>query len=103
MPEITAFYGIGFRDLMDMPECMLLAYAEQLPRLQAEQLRHASLAAAFPHMTKRGGQDWMRSLTKAAQRVIADTSLFRWNGQPISVRGIRRRFAQAFGQGFSDE
>lgn len=84
-----------------MPECLLFAYVEQLPRLQAEQARQASMIAAFPHMTKQGARDWMTALSKAAVRAIREG--FTWNGQQVSTRGLKARLAQAFGGGFSAE
>lgn len=87
-----------------MPECLLFAYAEHLPRLRAERLREAAMASAFPHMGKDGARDWLASVNKAARRIShAADSLFSLNGRPISVAGLRRRFAQAFGRGFQDE
>lgn len=87
-----------------MPECVLEAYAEHLPRLQAQQLRDLSFVAAFPHMGKSGAQNWLQGLRKAMRRVSsAADSLFSFNGQPITVSGLRKRLGSALGGGFADE
>lgn len=87
-----------------MPECLLFAYAEQKPRLEALRLRDMSMVAAYPHMTKQGAQGWIRALTRAAQRTAqAAATAFTLNGQPISTGRLRRRFAQVFGTGFTDD
>lgn len=86
-----------------MPECLLFAYADQKPRLEALRLRDQSMAAAFPHMTKLGAENWLSGLRRAAQRIShAADSLFTLNGAPISVRGLRDRFSKAFGAGYSE-
>lgn len=87
-----------------MPECLLWAYTEQLPRLQAEKVRDASFAAAFPHMGKQGSRDWLASLTRIIQRVRRDAQQgFTFNGQPVSVSNLRRRLRGVMGGGFADE
>ncbi len=87
-----------------MPECLLWAYAEHLPRLQAERLRDASFVAAFPHMGKQGSRDWLSSLTRIIQRVRRDAHQgFSFNGTPVSVSNLRRRLRAAMGGGFTDE
>ena len=83
-----------------MPECLLFAYVDEMPRIRAEQLRELSFAAAWAHMTKQGAKDWMDSLQKAMQRVV--TEGISWNGKPVSMRGLRSRLASALGSGFSD-
>lgn len=86
-----------------MPECLLWAYADQMPRLEAQRLRDQSMVAAFPHMTKMGAQNWLEGLRKAARRVShAADSLFTMNGKPVTVRGLRDRLGKALGGGFSD-
>lgn len=87
-----------------MPECLLFAYAEQKQRIEAGRLRDLSMVAAFPHMTKSGARSWLDGLRKAGRQMShAADSLFMFNGQAISVRGLRDRLGRALGRGFSSE
>ncbi len=82
-----------------MPECLLWAYVDRLPRLQAERLREQSFVSAFPHMGKQGARDWLAALAKTAAAVVKDG--FTWNGREVSAKGLRARLSNALGGGFS--
>ena len=85
-----------------MPECLLFAYADQRPRLEALKLRDLTMVAAYPHMGKLGAQSWLDALRRASRRLShAADALFSLNGAPITVRGLRDRLGKALGSGFS--
>lgn len=85
-----------------MPECLLFAYADQMPRLQAEQARDAAMVAVFPHMTKHSAREWLAGLSRVIARAAESVTGVTWNGSPISMDGLRRRMRQAFGGGYSE-
>lgn len=87
-----------------MPECLLFAYADNMPRIRAERLRDAAQSALYPHLTKQGAKDWLRSINSMAQRVVSTaTQGITFNGRPVTLKGLRRRLSQAMGGGFSDD
>jgi hypothetical protein len=55
-------------------------------------------------MTKQGARDWIDGLTKVIARAAqAVEEGFTWNGRAVSVKGLRRRMAEALGGGFVAE
>lgn len=84
----------------------MLAYAEAMPRVDAQRMLDAAQAAAFPHRTKDNAASWLRDLGRviqAARQTVSDAAEFRWNGRPVSLGGLKRRMARAFGRGFSED
>ena len=79
-------------------------YVDELDGLLAEQQRAASLAAAYPHMTRQGARDYWRSLTQAVQataRQADRATLFSWNGAPVSIKGLRQKLGEVIGGGLA--
>lgn len=85
-----------------MPECLLWAYAEQKPRLEAEQARNAAMVAMFPNLKVQDRRDWLAALARTIARVTAEATGVTWNGAAISVSGLRRRLSRALAGGYSE-
>lgn len=91
-----------------MTECLVLRYAEELPRLQAEQVLNAGQAALYPVLAQYGkGRGWWESWSKRARRTargVADSQIgqFFFNDVPVSIRQLKRKLADHLGGGFSE-
>lgn len=92
-PTLTFWYGIGYNELMEMPNWALRLYAEALPGLLAEYQALHLTASAYPYMTKEGqrgvqrrlrqnirerGEDRRRKLTRTALRARMKSLGFGW-------------------------
>lgn len=91
-----------------MPECLLLAYHDNLDRLRAERSIDAAQAASVPHLTREGHASWYRAAQKRTRRRIVSSgpaspegtttgALFTVNGQPVDKHGLARWLAVTFG------
>lgn len=83
---------------LDMPEALLMSYAEQMPKMRALWVMDAAQAALFGQLakTKSGGGRWWREWSKRARgsTVISKTE--------SSVREFRSWARAMFGSGYSD-
>lgn len=88
-----------------MPECLLLAYHDNLDRLRAERSLDAAQAASVPHLSKDGHKGWYRSISRrTARRAVARSviggpgaPLFTVNGQGVDKAGLARWMSVTFG------
>lgn len=81
-----------------MPECLLMAYAEEMPRIRALNVLDAAQAALYGQLvkTKRGGQKWWSEWTRRAQG-----SVRRASGNQ-NVRDVKAWLRSVLGGGFSE-
>lgn len=90
-----------------MPECVLQAYFEQLPRLRAERALEAAGVGALPWIKERDQQRWYDAqrarLNPEPMPSKADAALlpFTFNGIPMGKAALKARVAQVLGAGFS--
>lgn len=88
-----------------MPECVLDAYFEQMPRLRAERIIDAARAAAGPYQ-KQGWWDALRDQAYGAVRQATAAAgagaRLAFNGVPVGVRELKSRLNQALGGGYSE-
>lgn len=88
-----------------MPECLLLAYHDNLDRLRAERSLDAAQAASVPHLSKEGHKSWYRETQRRTTRSLvapsggaaAGHAVFTVNGQAVDKAGLARWLAQTFG------
>jgi hypothetical protein len=92
-----------------MPECLMLAYAEEMPRLKARrQLDAADVAIVTRVATQsqegsKSFQQWVSATTREARRVIRDAGVVTLNGLAVSFDGLARGLGWAFGGGVDRE
>lgn len=83
----------------------MLAYLDEIPRLQAGQQLMAAEVALYPHLTKASARDWRRAKLAAAMRPVRRGSGrapgLSLNGQPITMPALKQQLALAFGGAFS--
>lgn len=89
-----------------MPECLLLAYHQNLDRLRAEQAYDHVQAALVPHLAKDGRASYFRQLKRRMARTGAGLpesvttpapNIFTINGTPANKDTLRRWLATTFG------
>lgn len=89
-----------------MPECVLQAYLDQIPRLRAERMMAAAEAASVPYFEKGAHREWWQRQGQAATAESAPVpggqrTPFTFNGRPMQLGGLKRELATALGGGFS--
>jgi hypothetical protein len=91
-----------------MPECLMLAYSEQVPRLQARrQLDAADVAlharmATSSHAGSESWQQWFAAMTRQAQHIVRD-DVITLNGVVVGVERLARGLRRVFGGGVDRE
>ena len=63
-PALSFWYGLSFWEMVSMPNLVLKAYVEALPRLQAEMQLLMLGPAMAPHMTKGGRSSFVSRLRR---------------------------------------
>jgi hypothetical protein len=100
---MSAVYHLSAAQLLEMPECLLLRYAEEMPRIRALWVLDASEAAAFPHMGK-AARAWRREWTQRARGALRRAqALFVVNGQPVTGAGLKAWAGRMLGRGFESD
>lgn len=90
-----------------MPECVLQAYLDQIPRLRAERMMAAAEAASVPYFEKGAHREWWQRQGQAATaesapaRAAGSGTLFTWNGAPMGLPALKGKLAGVLGGGFS--
>lgn len=87
-----------------MPECVLQAYLDQMPRLRAERALEAAGIGALPWMKQGAAQRWYDAqqarLTLVEATATPGRTSFTWNGKPmLGVRHLKEQMGQALGAG----
>lgn len=88
-----------------MPECLLLAYHDNVDRLRTERLLDAAQAASVPHLAEQGRKSWYRQAEKRLARSLGESArapgggpaLFTVNGKAVNRHGLAAWLAQQFG------
>jgi hypothetical protein len=88
-----------------MPECLLMAYYDNLDRLRTERQLDAAQAASVPHLSEQGRTSWYRQAEKRTTRTLGPAAsgpaggpaLFTVNGKAVNRHGLARWLAQQFG------
>lgn len=66
-PRLTRFYGISPSEIARTPRVILELYAEQIPRLQAQEQLMAVQAACMPHATEQAARRVHKMLARMAE------------------------------------
>jgi hypothetical protein len=88
-----------------MPECVLSAYLDQIPRLRAERALDAAQVNALPWMKDGDRQAWYEAQHGRMGLVEPEASdvwmPFTWNGQRVGKEVLKSKVAGALGSGLS--
>ena len=80
-PRLTRFYGISPAELAELPRAITAIYIDAMPKLEAEELADAIIAADHPHMDEESRASLNRRLSyllpqmappKATEKDLAD-------------------------------
>lgn len=91
-----------------MPECLMLAYADEVPRLQARRQLDAADVALHARMattSKEGSESfraWFSAMTRQAQHIIRE-QLLTLNGVSVGFDALARGLRRTFGGGVDRE
>lgn len=93
-----------------MPECLLLAYHDNLDRLRAERQLDLSQATAYPHLAPDARKSWLKDNQRrrarpivapaqptGGQRTAGGALPFSVDGHPVDGQGLRLWLGAAFG------
>lgn len=83
-----------------MPECLEIAYIEQMPVIRAEQTVNAAQVAMYPKMNPSYAKKWMESLMKQINRTFYSMGIT-FNGKEINADVLKRRLKTILGSGLS--
>jgi hypothetical protein len=92
-----------------MPECLMMAYADELPRLKARRQLDAADVALQAHtatLSKEGSESfrrWVSATTRQARRAIRDATFLTLNGVAVGFDALARSLNRTFGGGTEHE
>lgn len=95
-PVLSFWYGLGYDELMEMPNWVLKLYAEALPGLLAEYQALHLTATSYPYMTKEGQRGVQRRLRQSIRGGVESTR------RPKITRDAYKARMAAMGFGWED-